>query len=65
MIVYDATSFVLAASDMPHVTVDELTLSEIDERNKVLDVQTIFDNAPAITMIGRMHHIRVVNDKVT
>jgi len=64
-VVYDAAGFVSAASDMQSVQVIEMKSSEIDQRNKDLDAQTLFDHAPVISMIARMHHMKVANDKVT
>jgi hypothetical protein len=49
---------------MQNVEVIEMKSSEIDDRNKDLDAQTLFDNAVVISMIARMHHMKVINDKV-
>lgn len=64
LIVTDAASFTCACADMSGVAVRELTDDEIQERNQMLDLKSVFDSASPINGISRMHFMKHVNNEV-
>ena len=57
--VYNAATFVEAASEMPSVSVTELQASKIEQLNISLDLKTVFEKAKPIVGIASKHLFRV------
>jgi hypothetical protein len=60
-IVIDATSFTAIAKKVCSVDVVEMTSDEIDKRNATLNVEEVFQNAPAVKGIKSVHSIQVID----
>jgi hypothetical protein len=58
-VVTDATSFCASAKQASNVEVIEMKTKEIQERNLELNLEEVFDEAPAIKGIKSLHHMQV------
>ena len=56
-----ACTFVLAAQDMQRVKVFEMTSGEIDDRNRKMALQQVFEEAPVIPNVSKVHCVIVTH----
>jgi len=63
-IVKNAESFVAAASGMPKVHVEHMSNSAINDRNRSLDLQSVFENAQPVQIIAFTHYIEIRVKKI-
>ena len=57
-----ASTYVLAAQNMPNVEVFKVTSAEIDWRNEKMDLIQLFKEAPVIPNITQLHHVKMASD---
>ena len=63
-LVTNAASFTDAVKLNSSVEVIEVTSSDIDRRNKSLNISEVFTNAPPVSGITSSHHMRVIDGNV-